>query len=192
MLHLDHMNRELYEQLQNLTVHHAKAGIQLLIQYRQTYSNTYLSPLLLLCLVQICDSLVHYDGIGDTTPQTIEFCLTSLEEARAGYPLAGPLQKMFCDSLAEYNLALPDGLDDLISKSSRLGPEELLDACTRATYRQPISQFLPNVHETAAQEFISRWEHLFSQGRLSEERLRATSVMSGAGKRVEIGSLLNP
>ena len=192
MLHLDHMNRESYGQLQNLTVHHATAGIKLLVQHRNSYSNAYLSPLLLVCLVQLCDSLVRYDGIGDTTPNTIEFCLTSLEDARAGYPVAGPLQKMFCNSLAEYKLAIPDGVKKVTEESMRLELEELLDSCTRATYRQPISQFLPNVHETAAQEFITRWRHLFSHENLSEERSRANSVMSGSGRRVEIGSLLNP
>ena len=46
----------------------------------------------------------------------------SLEDARAGYPAAGPLQKMFCNTSAEYNLALPDGSEKVTNESMCLGP----------------------------------------------------------------------
>lgn len=192
MLHLGHMTRDSYAQLQSLVLQHATAGLELLIHYRNMYSNSHISPLQLLCLVQLCDAIVRYDRNRENTSQTMRFCLASLEDAKVGYPVAAPLQKMFRNSLAEYSLRVPDDLEELISQSMNLDQEALLDACTRTTYRQPLSQLLHNVHANTAQEFITRWQHLFARGGLPEERIRAGSVTSGNERRFDIGSLLNP
>ena len=191
MLHLPGMDKSSYEKLQGLLVQHGTAGLRLLVQYRDTYSDFYMSPLQLLCLVQLGDAVLRYDGAGETTPQTIRLCLTSLEAAKGSYPIANALEKMFRNSLAEYKIPVPEEIELLVTKSDHLTPEELLDACTRATYRQPMAQILPQVQENSGQEFITRWQHLLAQARLSEERSRPRSTTSGSGKRVGIDSLLN-
>ena len=163
-------------------VNHAKIGVDLLNQYKSIYTNFYISPLQLFCLVNLCDAVVQYDGHGDTTPRTVEFCFTSLEEAKIGYPVAGPLQKMFRLSLSEYGIAVPNSIESIIGDSARLGPEQLLDACTRTTYKQPITQILPNMEANLGPDFM-RWWHHTAESRYSEPH--------GKGKKVEIGSLLN-
>lgn len=192
MLHLEQIERDSYAQLLGLVTEHATTGMQLLVQYQDTYSNSYLCPFQLMCLVQLCDTMVKYNGTIGTAAQTIQFCLTCLEDAKAGYPVARALEKMFRNSLAEYRISIPDDVEAMVTQSDHLGPEELLDACTRATYKQPISQLLPQVQANAGQEFVTRWQQLFSHGRLSDGRSRASSAMRGSGKKVEIGSLLNP
>ena len=76
--------------------------------------------------------------------------------------------------------------------SIRIGPEDLLEACTRASYRQPIAQFLPNMAPRLGQEFIDGYQQLF-QGRPSEQATAeaATSAARGKQKRLEIGAILN-
>ena len=191
MLHLPGLDNGSYEQLQDLLIQHATAGLRLVVQYRNAYSSFFLSPLQLLCLVQLADAVLRYDGKGETTPQTIHLCLTSLEAAKANYPVANALEKMFRNSLAEYKIPIPEEIELLVTKSDYLTPEELLDACTRATYRQPLAQILPQMEANSGQEFITRWQHLLLQARLSEERSRSSLVTSGSRKRVDIGSLLN-
>lgn len=192
LLHLDHFYQESYKELVWIVVSHAKIGIELLIQYKSIYSNFYLSPLHLFCLVNLSDAVIRYDGIGDTTPKTVEFCLASLEEAKIGYPVAGPLQQMFRHSLAEYRTPVSDQLERMIGASARMAPEELLDACTRATYKQPIAQIIPAMEADLGQEFMNGWQHI-AEGRSPEVPRGANpfSASKGKGKRMEIGSLLN-
>ena len=160
--------------------------MELLTQYKRIYTNFYLSPIQLFCLVILADAVVRFDGHGDTTPKTVEFCLTSLEEAKVGYPIAGPLQRMFRLSLTEYRIAVSDKLEKIIKASARIEPEELLDACTRPTYKAPMPQLMPNMEPDLGQAFMDAWQHM--ELPLEEN---SGSGSNGKGKRVEIGSLLN-
>lgn len=192
LLHLDDFYHESYKQLVRVIVEHAKTGVELLMQYKRIYTNFYLSPLQLFCLIHVCDVVVRYDGHGDTTPRTVEFCLVSLEEAKVGYPVAGSLQKMFRLSLAEYSIPVPRELERMIGVSARIGPEELLDACTRPTYKQPIAQLLPNMEAGLGQNFMNGWQDI-AESRSAELPLgeKLDSESYGRGKRLAIGSLLN-
>ena len=174
-----------------LVVYHAKVGVELLIQYKSIYTNFYLSPLQLFCLVNLCDTLVRYDGQVDTTSRTVNFCLTSLEEAKVGYPVAGPLQKMFRFSLTEYNVPVSDELERMIGVSARLGPEELLDACTRPTYKQPLAQLILNMEADLGQNFIKGWQRIIESRSPELHGQRSRSDSDEKGKRLEISSLLN-
>ena len=161
--------------------------MELLTQYKNIYSNCYLSPLQLFCLVNLSDALVRYDGHGDATPRTVEFCLTSLEEAKAGYPVAGPLQKMFSVSLAEYRIRVSDELERMIRVPAQMAPEQLLDACTRPTYKQPIAQITHNMEADIGQGFMDGLQ------RLAEVPLEESpgSGSNRGGKKMDIRSLLN-
>ena len=170
-----------------VVVNHAKIGMELLTRYKLIYSNCYLSPLQLFCLVNLADALVRYDDHGDATRRTVEFCLTSLEEAKAGYPVAGPLQEMFRVSLTEYGIRVSDELERMIRVPARMTPEQLLDACTRPTYKQPIAQITHNMEPDIGQGFIDGLQ------RLAEVPLKE-SPSSGSnrrGERMDIRSLLN-
>ncbi|KAL6718992.1 hypothetical protein ACLMJK_003227 [Lecanora helva] len=192
ILHMDYMDRESYGQLQGLVIQHATAGLQLLLEYRNVHSYFYLSPFQLVYLVQLCDAVLRYDAAGETTPQTIYFCLTALEDAKVGYPVACALEKMFRNSLAEYDIEVPAEVEASVTRSDYLTPEELLDACTRQTYRQPISQILPNVQEDTGREFMQHWRHKLSQARVPEEQARVKAATKTDQERLKIDSLLNP
>ena len=191
LLHVDIRYQESHEQLVDLIVKHAEIGVELLTQYKSMYTNFYLSPLQLFCLVHLCDAVVRYDGHGNTTPRTVAFCLTSLEEAKVGYKVAGPLQRMFRLSLTDYGIPVADELERMISVSARIGPEELVDVCTRPTYRQPLAQVTPRMEPDLGPDFMNGWQHL-AESR-STEYLLGEEPHSGSarGKRVDIDSLLN-
>lgn len=114
LLHLGHLDQESYRHLLWFVVNHAKIGIELLMQYTTIFTNFYLSPIQLFCLVNLADALVRYGDFDDATVRTVEFCFTSLEEAKIGYPLAGALQKMFRQSLTEYRIPVSDELERMI------------------------------------------------------------------------------
>ena len=192
ILHLNHTDPESHLKLVRVVVNHAKIGMELLRQHAAIYTNNFLSPIHLFCLVILSDALVRYDDHGDATGRTVEFCFTSLEEAKVGYSIAGPLQKMFRLSLTECRIPVSDKLERMIGASARMGPEELLEACTRSTYRQPIAQIMPNMEADLGPAFVNGWQHI-ADGRPPEMPL-GESPVSGSqrkGKGIEIGSLLN-
>ena len=161
-------------------IKHAKIGLELLTQYRAAHTFRYLSPIMLFCIVHICDALVGYDGQSGAAIEIARFCLEGLEEAKVGYPLAGPLQKMFRIALDGYNISIPDELERLCGPSSKYGPEELLDACTRSSYQQPIAHLLPNIGPRVAQDFMDEW-----QKRCGDRPLQDTAMESSGNSRIE-------
>ena len=185
LLHLDKHYRVSHDHLQGLVVKHAKTGLALLIQYRTSYSFRYLSPMLLFCIVHICDAIVRYTS----NTEIARFCLESLEEAKTGYPLAGPLQKMFRLALDGYGISLPDELERLCGPSSRYGPEELLDACTRPSYQQPIIQLLPNLEPQLAQDFMDEWQKLCDERPQQNQPGEASEPIRQSS--MQINNLLN-
>lgn len=61
-------------------------------------------------------------------------------------------------------MSVPNDLELLIGKSSRYGPEEFLNACTRISYKQPVSQILHNLDSGLGQEFVRDCQHMDQQG----------------------------
>ena len=189
LLHLDKYYRASHDYLQGLVLKHAKIGLALLVQYRDAYSFRYLSPILLFCIVHICDVLVRYGNKGASAIDITRFCLESLEEAKVGYPLAGPLQKMFRLALDDYSISLPDELERLCGPAAKYGPEELLNACTRPSYQQPIMQMLPNLEPSLAQDFMDDWQKLCEE---RPQQSRPVDIPESARQHsMHIDSLLN-
>ena len=143
---------------------HAREGLALLIRYRQRYGAAYQTPIQLFCTVHICDAIVSHDRDASSCQETIRFCIESLAEAKASYPLATPLQKMFATSLNDLNIALPDDLAKLVGPPSTYQIDGLLSACTRMTYRAPIAQILPSLKPSLAQDFVDDWSRACSRG----------------------------
>lgn len=154
--------------LRNLMIQHALQGLTLLAQYRDVYSCAYMTPLQLFCIVHLCDALVRLHTQVPTTADIISFCLESLQEAKNSFSLAGPLQQMFRLAMAEYNVSVPNDLERLIGSSSRYGNEEFLNACTRISYQQPMSQILPSLDKGLGQDFVRECQHLDQQQALPD------------------------
>ena len=111
-------------------------------------------------MVHICEALVRYDRANSdfsTVSETVEFCLDSLEEIRVSYPVADPLQQMFRVSLKEQGISIPDEVERRFAALVHLGPDALLDACTRPTYRQPMAQIMSNMEPGLGHSFIHMW-----------------------------------
>ena len=194
LLHLnDQIYPESYEDLRSLLIKNATRGLELQDQYSKLYTNYYLSPIQLFCLVHLCDTIVRHDAPdNETRTDCIHFCFTTLEQAKVGYPLAGPLQRMFHVALSDYKIPISDEMERHIGSAARIGPEEMLEACTRSSYRQPIAQILPNMAPKLGQEFIDGYQQSFG-ARPSEQFEGQTSSKAARGKqkRGEIGALLN-
>ncbi|KAL8797580.1 MAG: hypothetical protein Q9195_000397 [Heterodermia aff. obscurata] len=181
LLHLSNHHQVSFNQLLSSLVQYAKIGVDLLFRYKTAYSDHFVTPLQLFCLVHLCDAVVRYDGEGEMTDQAIHFCLSSLEEAKTGYPLAGPLQKMFRVALSEYHLPVPRGLERMMGSTLRMSSEELLKVCSRLTYRVPIGQLLPSMDPDLSRQFVAEWQKFGDRFGSSKGKL----------KSMDIGTMLN-
>ena len=110
-----------------------------------------------------------------------------LQEAKVSYAIVEPLQKMFCLALKEYDLVVPKDLEALVEPIAQYGPEELLDACTRISYRQPLNQIIPNMASSLSMDFMHVRKQL--DGRSGANHLTAAEAV--IHNRMQITSLLN-
>ena len=142
--------------------------------------------------MHLCDCIVRLDTVDNASRnETIEFCIISLEQAKIGYAVAGPLQKMFHAALSDYDIPISRELERRIGSSIRIGPEELLEACTRLTYQQPIAQLLPNMAPRIGQEFIEGYQQKFQSRHSEQATAEASNRGRGNQKWLEISALLN-
>ena len=176
LLHLSNYHQASFNQLLSSLVHYAKTGVDLLFRYKIAYSDHFVTPLQLFCLVHLCDAVVRYDGAGEVSDQAIRFCLSSLEEAKTGYPVAGPLQKMFRVALSEYQVPVPRELERMMRSTLRLGSEDLLKVCSRLTFRVPISQLLPSMDSDLSQQFVDEWQKFGDRDLSSRGKLRSMDI----------------
>ena len=86
---------------------------------------------------------------------------------------------MFRTAIKAIGLSISDDLERRLDASARLDPDELLDACTRPTYKQPSSQILTNTEAGLGQSFVDMLVNT-----MGDESRRKQ-------KRMDIGSMLN-
>lgn len=180
--------------LKHLLIHHAREAFALLVRYQERYSFHYISPLYLLCTVHICDCLAtnaHPNDYINDFPDPVRFCFAALEEAKFSYPIAAPLQKMFATSLTDANVPIPPDLTPLIRSLNSLCLDDLLNAVTRPSYRQPIGQLVPSMDKTLAWDFVQELERRGLAPKGNSKGKARWDEADGVGK-MGVGAMLNP
>ena len=186
LLSLGQTPRESHGAVNDLLFKYAREGLALLIQYRKVYSTFHQSPLQLFCMVHICDAIVTHDRHGGDTVDTVRFCIESLEDAKCGYPVAGPLQRMFANRLVDCNIPLPNDLENLVGSPHIYQLEDMLNVCARSSYTPPITQILQNFEESLAQDFMDEWQAACDQN--SQTNLEDPTTVHN---QMNIDTLLN-
>ena len=143
-------------------------------------------PLLSFCLIHVCDSLVRFSPQEPAASNTVEFCLGVLQETSAGFALCGPLRSLFCQTVEECGVQLSDELRALMGSSTHYVMDDILDACTRLTYAQPIDQILLRIDPEIAKDWPGEWQR---QVVAAVGHSRRGS--SASGRYMQIGNLLN-
>ena len=140
-------------------------------------------------MVHICEAFTRYGG--DTMqepdcPEIVDFCLRALEQNRVSYPIAGPLQQMFRSSLIDQGLSLPVELTRQVRAAMQYSSDELLDACTRPTYRLPVSQIVANMEPDLGHNFMDLWNESAKGAQDGLQRGK-----NKTGKQMNIQDMLN-
>jgi len=190
---LDHIKR--------ITVQTAMNGLKVLEAYERLFSNRYQVALQLFCLVHICDTLVRLGPAEINKPELVRFCLRGLHEALPYFSFVGPLQYMFLQAAGEQGVVIAKDIPELMGGRTQYGPEELLDACERVTYSQPIEILLQRFDPSIAADFEHEWHEFIEahggsddmgEGDNQDLHGMALSLQQAGGRSMEIGSFVNP
>ncbi|KAL9607656.1 MAG: hypothetical protein Q9167_007452 [Letrouitia subvulpina] len=186
MLECGHFTGENLERLREIVVYHAQGAIETLEHYRQLYSTRYLMPLMAFCIVHVGDALVRHSPNQPPAADVVEFCLRLLDEAGVGFPICGPLQELFRRTAVECNVPMPKTVDH----TGRYGMDDILDACTRLDYKQPLDQSVRHVDSRVAQDWPEVWEAVVNSPE-RPEALASSRRYSKGDSVLPIDSLLN-
>lgn len=186
LLHCGLFSLDDHAELVRIVVFHARSSVELLAHAKRLYSARFSMPLLSFCLVHVCDGLVRFSPQEPPASDTVEFCLEVLQQTSAGFALCGPLQSLFCQTVEECGVHLSDEMRALMGSFDHYVMDDILDACTRLSYTQPLDQILPHIDPETAKEWAGEWQRQVvganGQGRRGS---------SSSGRYMQIGNLLN-
>ncbi|KAI4086429.1 MAG: hypothetical protein LQ344_007565 [Seirophora lacunosa] len=177
------------DELRRLVVKHAQEGIVILEHMHQLYTGRFLMPLLSFCTIHLGDPLVRYSPDDPPAANVVEFCLGLLQQASPGFPINGPLQELFRRTAVECGASLPPNVEQLTGQLGNYGMDDILDACTRLDYKQPVDQSVRHVDENIADDWPSKWEQIVD-GPERPQSPDSTRKASPSEKHLRIESLL--
>jgi len=174
------------DELRRMTVYHARCGLELLEHSRRLYTTRYQTPLLSFCILHLGDALLRYSPNEPPASDVAVFCMEMLSKTSAGFAVCGPISALFRQTAVELNVELPPAADGEIGEPIEYSMDEILDACTRLTYRQPTEQINRLMDSSIAKNWVAEWEEQVVQPNQKRSRRESSS-----GRYLQIGSLLN-
>ncbi len=162
--------------------------MEMMNHYRRLYSSRFLPPLVTMCTVQISDAIIRCSKEprqSKLVRDTVLFCFAMLHESRMGFGICGPLQELFRRTVVGLNLEFPDSLQELMEPAQPFGVDDILEACTRLEYSQPLNQVLSHIDPFIGNDWPYYWQKLISA---PEGRPRRPSKTA---RYMQIPSLLN-
>ncbi|KAL9002916.1 MAG: hypothetical protein Q9188_004189 [Gyalolechia gomerana] len=175
------------QELQRMVVRHAQQGIEIMEHARRLYSARYLMPLLSFCVIHIGDALIRYSPHEPPDSDVVEFCLGLLQQASGGFAICGPLQELYRRTAYECGVQLPANIETITGQLGNYGMDDILDACTRLDYKQPVDQSVRHIADNVAKEWPSTWEQVVN----SPGRPSTVKKLSTGERPLRIKSLLN-
>lgn len=151
------------EVLEDTVWNHAQQGLFFLGEhYRFQYTRQYQSPLQMFAALHLTDVIARFfphavGGYSETSTKTIGFGLDLLNESQARLPVAGPLQELLRRTANECGISLSQGTDEPVVANRQVMDiyqvDDLINACTRYTYVQPIKE----IHSRYSPSFSTDW-----------------------------------
>ncbi|RDI78713.1 hypothetical protein Vi05172_g11297 [Venturia inaequalis] len=153
------------DHIRGVCVSSAHQGLELCQRYRYLFSNRYQPPMQAFCLLHLSDLILRQGKQG--VEATILFCFEMLSESLPGFPMVGPMQAMFCESVLSCGYKLPANVEKLMDGRTwqSYSREDKLECCQRLTYAQPVDMLVERLDPDIAQVFEDEWhEHIENHG----------------------------
>lgn len=144
--------------MRRIVMFHARSGLEPLSHAKRLYTSRFLMPLMAFCLLHLGDAIISYSPQDPPARETVKFCFQTLQQARAGFPLCGPLQLLFRQRAEECGVQIPEQLGELMESFSSYTMDDILDACTRLTYVEPLDQVIGHIDPAIAKDWSGEWQ----------------------------------
>lgn len=180
---------------------HAQRGLFLLDEhYRIQYTCRYQPVLQMFGVLHLTDTIARFftagvDRPSKDGPEAIQLGLEVLLQSEMGFPIAGPLQEMLCRTANKCSIR-PKTLTELTlspRKHQIFRINDLIDACTRPTYVQPVAEIHKRYHPSISVDWaIDGAAFGFLEAPSGTRSLRGPSAEErGAQSLMQIRNLLN-
>lgn len=185
---------------------HSQYALYLLEEcYQRRYTCRYQPVLQMFAILHVTDVVFRFfphamDGTEKKRvdgPRAVQLAMECLLQSRAGFAVAGPMQEMLRRAANACSMPLSANLGDLMAPlenpSRTFLLDDMMDACTRPSYVQPVS----DVQQKFMPSFASDWVAIggtfgLSDPGLGNRGLRAPSAdEQGAQSLMQIRNLLN-
>ena len=183
LLHCDYFEGRDRDGILHLVIENAQMGLRLLELSRDLYSSRFSMPLTTFCTIHLCDALMRYSPQQPPAGQVVSFCLNLIQQPSPGFGIRGPAQELICRTAIELGLDLPEDVRSHVGTPAKYSIDDILDACTRLSYRPPLAQTTRQMDPAIAKTWSAEWEK-----RVHEPD--SPTVTSG-GRDMRINSLLN-
>lgn len=184
---------------------HAQRGLFFLDEHYQTqYTCRYQPVMQMFALLHLTDVIARFfpggvEGSSKDGPAAIHFGVKALTQSLEGFAVAGPMAEMLRRTANECSIRLPRDRDVAIGASRRNNTspvyfmDDLVDACTRPSYVQPVADILHLYSSTFNAEWATDGpSYGFQQPMASNRRPGGTTAEErGAQSLMQIRNLLN-
>ncbi|MCJ1284530.1 hypothetical protein MMC26_003863 [Xylographa opegraphella] len=169
--------------IRNTITNHARTGLNLASHGNRLYSSRYGMPIIVFCVLHMADALFQYSSDHSLGHNVLAFCLDALQQNGAGFPICGPLQQLFRQNAMAQGIVLGQDVEAKLGDNDRYGVDEVLDACTRLEYSQPVDQIKRYIDRNIGVDWEAEWNKQMEQQK--PERQSTTD------RAMQITSLLN-
>ena len=128
----------------------ARQGLNLIKQATKLYTARFHMPMISLCCVHLADAMVVYEP--KNAPGALHISMSALQEAHSGFHLCVTLQDLLRQRALAHNIELAEGTRSMLGSRPHIGMDEILDACTRMTYTQPLKEVLCRFKSTPQED----------------------------------------
>lgn len=157
-------------------VQHARRGLEVAQRSCEMHTARFHMPLLSLCCILLADAIMVYDPQNGA--QALRIAMGALQEARIGFPVCDPLQELFRKRAVRHDAKVPPELVNTMQSEVRFSMDDILDACMRLSYVQPLPQITCHFDPAMASQ------------RADFEATQSPTSVSSTGK-MQIGAVLN-
>ncbi len=182
---------------------HAQTGLLLLDRYYRTHFTCRYQPVLqMFAVLHLCHVVARFfpgriDAESKDGPAAVQFGIEVLMQSRAGFPVAGTLQELLRRTANEYSVRLSSNTNDPMGASHYPGPifrtDDFIDACTRPSYMQPISEIHAKFHSNFSIDWVAESLYFgFKESLFGDRSLRISDSEERAAQNLmQISNLLN-
>ena len=175
IFHIEHISPAFHSLIRGYILQSARHGLDLLRRSVDGHLRYGYLPMTMQSIIHLGDTVARLSSDSNEKVAAIKLCAYALQQNRKCFQLAGPLLQLLRDNLRQIDPGLIQYVDEVFGKENQYTMDEILEACTRLTYRQPMKQ----ITRFISPAFEHEWQAaLMTQTGLSQGQHRSSLTLN--------------